>query len=217
MPEVSKSARFHVLVLGLLLLKVALFLFLYHPVLGVSPQPAIAPHGPAHPPPSQPQAPTSGQAEASDRETAAAPSGAALQADHTSDSPWHAVKQLLAALERQRRALTDKEARLRQEEEQLEILKGSLQDQLGELTAMRVQVSEALQKKWELEGEELKRLARIYEATTPEQSGVLLGKLDAKLAAQILSHMNGPRAGKVLSSMEPAKAVRISEQLLKKE
>jgi flagellar motility protein MotE (MotC chaperone) len=144
-------------------------------------------------------------------------SDTALSGDQVGESAWNSVKQLLAALDRQRLALADKEARLRQEGEQLESLKDSLRDQLEGLTAMRAQVAEALRKKWEVEDEELKRLARVYEATTPEQSGVLLGKLDAKVAAQILSRMNGPRAGKVLGYMEPTQAARISEQLLKKE
>ena len=97
------------------------------------------------------------------------------------------------------------------------MFKASLRDQLEELAAMRTRISEVVKKKNELEEEELKRLARVYEATTPEQSGVLLGKLEAKLAARILSRMNGAKAGKVLSSMEPTQAARISEQLAKKE
>jgi flagellar motility protein MotE (MotC chaperone) len=122
-----------------------------------------------------------------------------------------------AALERQRAALAIKEVQLRQREEQLEMFKTSLRDQLEELAAMRTRISEVVKKKNELEEEELKRLARVYEATTPEQSDVLLGKLEAKLAARILSRMNGAKAGKVLSSMEPTQAARISEQLAKKE
>ena len=217
MLDLSKSARVRVLVLGLLLVKLALFLLFYHPVLVLSSQPSVAPQGPAQPLVSQPQAPGMRTPAEGGRGTAAVPAAGAFQGGHPSESPWPAVKQLLGALERQRIALADKEARLRREEEQLETLKGSLREQVEELTTLRARVSEVLRKKWELEDEELKRLARVYEATTPEQSGVLLGKLDAKLAAQILSRMNGPRAGKVLSSMEPTKAARISEQLLKKE
>lgn len=221
--DLTKSARFRVLILGIMLVKVALFLFLYRPVLGLSLQSAAPPQSAA-----QPLAAPSlvrGSAPAAEAHTQSRPSAPATitpaepagQGDHANDSSWNAVTKLLAALEHQRITLADKEARLRREAEQLEDLKSALREQLGELTAIRTRVSDVLRKKGEMEDEELKRLARVYEATTPEQSGTLLGKLDPKLAAQILARMNGPRAGKVLSVMEPTQAARISQQLLKKE
>jgi flagellar motility protein MotE (MotC chaperone) len=241
MLELSKSAKLRMLILGVMLVKLALLLFFYHPVFGLSSLPSSPLQDTTSPVRARAQRPdvggsTAGSTEtpgrkvpgtalpllsqptaAGQQQTEGAFTETALQGDQTGESPWESVKQLAAALERQRAMLVSKEARLRQEEERLEALKVSLHDQLEELTAMNAQVSEAARKKADLEEEELKRVVRIYEATSPEQSGVLLGKLDAKLAARILSRMNGAKAGKVLTSMEPTQAARLSEQLAKKE
>ena len=231
MLELPKSARFRMLIVGVMLVKLALFLFLYQPVLGLSPQPSIAPQEATAAPPSPLPALRSGAPPAEDSKVTPPPPRGSLgsapmlgvlaepsvQGNPAEPSPWRSVKELAAALERQRTALADKELRLRQEAEQLETLKGLVKRQMEELTHMRARATEALQKKGAWEDEELNRLARLYEATTPEQSGALLGRIDAKIAAQILARMSGAKAGKVLSSIEPARAVRISEQLLKKE
>jgi flagellar motility protein MotE (MotC chaperone) len=241
MLELSKSAKLRMLILGLMLVKLALLLFFYHPVFGLSSPPANPLQDTTSPARARAQRPEGGGSTAGSTETPGrkepstalpflSPRTAAGQpqtdgaftetappGDQAGESPWESVKQLAAALERQRATLASKEAQLRQEEERLEALKASLRDQLEELTAMNARVSEAARKKADLEEEELKRLVRIYEATSPEQSGVLLGKLDAKLAARILSRMNGAKAGKVLTSMEPTQAARLSEQLAKKE
>ena len=240
MLELSKSAKLRMLIVGLVLVKLALLLFFYHPVFGVSSPLSGTLQDTASPARARAQRPevsgsTAGSTETPGRkETGTAPlplqrtaagqpqtegplAGTALQGDHAGESPWESVKQLATALERQRATLASKEAHLRQEEERLESLKALLRDQLEELAAMHARISEAARKKVDLEEEELKRLARVYESTSPEQSGLLLSRLDAKLAARILSRMNGPRAGKVLSTMEPAQATRVSEQLAKKE
>jgi flagellar motility protein MotE (MotC chaperone) len=221
MVELSKSAKIRVLVIGLLLVKLALLLLFYHPMLGRSSSPASIPGEASQAMPAVPQDHEKSvelqrtTTEPSQTETASAESGRADNA--LGGTTWESVKQLAAALERQRAALALKEAQLRQREEQLEMLKTSLRDQIEELTTMHTRLSEVIKKKNDLEEEDLKRLARVYEATTPEQSGVLLGKLEAKLAARILSRMNGVKAGKVLGSMEPTQAARISEQFAKKE
>jgi flagellar motility protein MotE (MotC chaperone) len=221
MVELSKSAKIRMLVVGLLLVKLALLLLYYHPVLDRSPSPTSPPLEATRPHLSSlqaPETPAELQRPAAGLPQVDAATAEPGRADNPpSAPPWESVKQLAAALERQRAALAIKEAQLRQREEQLEMLKASLRDQLEELAAARTRISEAVKRKNDLEEEELKRLARVYEATTPEQSSVLLGKLEAKLAARILSRMNGAKAGKVLSSMEPTQAAQISEQLAKKE
>ena len=239
MLELSKSAKLRMLILGLMLVKLALLLFFYHPVFGLSSPPSSTLQDAASAVRARAQQPeasgsTAGSTETPGRkETGTAPlllkriaagqpqtEGAlaetALPGDHAGESPWESVKQLAATLERQRATLASKEAHLRQEEERLESLKALLRDQLEELAAMHARISEAARKKVDLDEEELKRLARVYESTSPEQSGMLLSRLEAKLAARILSRMNGAKSGKVLTSMEPTQAARLSEQLAKK-
>jgi flagellar motility protein MotE (MotC chaperone) len=221
MVELSKSAKIRMLVTGLLLVKLALLLLFYHPVLGRSSSPATTPGEasqatPGVPPAHEKAAELQGMSlEQPQSEVPAAEPGCAD--NPLGETTWESVKQLATALERQRAALAIKEAQLRQREEQLEMLKTSLRTQLEELTTMHTRLSEVIKKKNDVDDEELKRLARVYEATTPEQSGVLLGKLEARLAARILSRMNGVKAGKALGSMQPEQAARISEQFAKKE
>jgi hypothetical protein len=221
MVELSKLGKVRVLIVGLLLVKLALLFSFYDPLLwrsspaGTAAQPA-AHSAPSHRPASdtaftsQPDSPMPFQTESASLTPAP-------QSIWGSETLWSPVKQLAASLEQQRAALASKEAQLRQEQEQLALLKTALREEIEELATMRLRVNEALKKKAEIEEEELKRLARVYEATVPEQSSTLLGKLDAKLAARILARMNGPKAGKILSTMEPTQAARVSEYLAKKE
>lgn len=221
MLELSKLRKLRLLVGGLLLVKLALLLFFYHPVLGRSPTPVTSTQLTAAAPSSQLQASDATsfpQPESSLlSQRADSPGASALQGVHVGDATWESVRQLVASLEQQRFALASKEAHLQQEEERLASLKAALREELEELSAMRMRANEVLKKKADVEEEELRRLARVYEATTPEQSSTLLGKLDPKLAGRILARMNGHKAGKVLSLMEPAQAARVSEYLAKKE
>lgn len=221
MLELSKLRKLRLLVGGLLLVKLALLLFFYHPVLGRSPTPVTSTQLAAPVPSSQLQASDATsflQPESfSPSQTDGSPGTSALQDIHVGDATWEPVKQLVASLEQQRFALASKEAHLQQEHERLTLLKAALREELEELSTMRMRANEVLKRKADVEEEELRRLARVYEATTPEQSSTLLGKLDPKLAARILARMNGHKAGKVLSLMEPAQAARVSEYLAKKE
>jgi flagellar motility protein MotE (MotC chaperone) len=221
MVELSKSAKIRMLVTGLLLVKLALLLLFYHPVLGRSSSPATTPGEASQATPGVPPAHEKAaelQGTSLEQPQSEAPAAEPGCADNPlGETTWESVKQLATTLERQRAALAIKEAQLRQREEQLEMLKTSLRTQLEELTTMHTRLSEVIKKKNDVDDEELKRLARVYEATTPEQSGVLLGKLEARLAARILSRMNGVKAGKALGSMQPEQAARISEQFAKKE
>jgi flagellar motility protein MotE (MotC chaperone) len=214
MLERSKSAKCRVLVAGLLLLKLTLLLLAHPPALERS-----APQTPPAADPALPPTPAQESAPASQPPTPTAGVPAASPSGELPASPfaWEPLKQLAASLERQRLALAHREAQLHREQEQLEMLKTSLREQLEALSAMHARIDAALHQKAEREDEELQRLARLYEATSPQQSSALLAKLDARLAARILMRMNGVKAGKVLSAMEPAQAARVSEQLAKKE
>ena len=221
MLELSKLRKLRLLVGGLLLVKLALLLFFYHPLLWRASEPITSAQPTVYASPSRQQATDASSAPQPDScsslQTDSPPGTPVLQDTPAGSFSWEPVKQLVASLEQQRIALAGKEAQLHREQEQLASLKTALRVQLEELAAIRIQVNEALKKKADVEDEELKRLARVYEATTPEQSSTLLGKLDAKLAARILIRMNSPKAGKVLSTMEPAHAARVSEYLAKKE
>lgn len=211
MVELSKMGKLRVLVVGVLLVKLALLLSFYHPVLWPASPPASAAQPTAHASSSPLQAATATSTPPPEASSPASPEMP------VGDSAWEPVKQLAASLEQQRAALASKEAQLRQEQERLALLQTTLREQLEELATMRLHVNEALKKQADAEEEDLKRLARVYEAATPERSSALLGRLDAKFAARIIARMNGPKAGRILSTMEPAQAARVSEHLAKKE
>jgi flagellar motility protein MotE (MotC chaperone) len=221
MSELSKLGKLRMLVIGVLLVKLALLLFLYRPVFWRASPPVATAQAVTDTSPSRVQAvdtaSTSRPASPAPPQTEDLPMMPVAPASGVSDPSWESVRQLAAALEGQRAALASKESQLRQEQERLVGLKTTLRAQLDELAAMHLRVTEALKKKADVEEEELKRLARLYESTTPEQGSTLLGKLDVTLAARILTRMNGPKAGKILSKMDPVQAARVSEYLAKKE
>jgi flagellar motility protein MotE (MotC chaperone) len=66
-----------------------------------------------------------------------------------------------------------------------------------------------------LEKEELAKLAKVFEATPPEQAGPMFSKLEVGLAAKILFRMKGRQAGKIWGYVDPDQAVEISKELAK--
>jgi len=141
---------------------------------------------------------------------------------------------LFKSLQEQRLKLAKRKERLNDEEYRLKLLKEQIESKIEELKKIRSEISKhkksmAMHRQKPVQSKEKKsrgkvadksedkmgQLARIYEATPPEQAGPLLERLDAKIAAMILMRMNERRAGKILGFIEPTKAAKISEEMVK--
>ncbi len=119
----------------------------------------------------------------------------------------------LNLLEKKRKELENKEEDFKQKEEWLNQLKAEIEERLDKLAQMEKKIGQLIVLKESKEDKELTKLAKVFEATPPEQAGPMFNKLDVGLAAKILLRMKGRNAGKIWGYVNPEQAVRISREL----
>ena len=123
----------------------------------------------------------------------------------------------LSLLDKKRSELDRKEKELTQRKEQLNNLKTEIEKTLDSLAqkeeGIDKKISQLITLKESMEEAELKKLAKVFEATPPEQAGPMFDKLDVGLAAKILFRMKGRDAGKIWGYVNPDQAVKISREL----
>jgi len=121
----------------------------------------------------------------------------------------------LTLLEKKKKEVESKEQELRQREERLNQLKAEIEERLTTLAQMEKKIEQLIALKEAEEDKELIKLAKVFEATPPEQAGPMFNKLDVDIAVKILLRMKGKNAGKVWGFVDPDKAVIISKELAK--
>jgi flagellar motility protein MotE (MotC chaperone) len=93
----------------------------------------------------------------------------------------------------------------------LRLLESDADAKLAELARLREELESQLAPGEQKAARDLDTLIKFYEAMKPKKAAVLLEKLPAELAAEVLGAMKSRQAGKVLDAMQPAPAVRISQ------
>jgi flagellar motility protein MotE (MotC chaperone) len=121
----------------------------------------------------------------------------------------------LTLLEKKKKEVETKEQELRQREERLNQLKAEIEERLTTLAQMEKKIEQSIALKEAEEDKELIKLAKVFEATPPEQAGPMFNKLDVDIAVKILLRMKGKNAGKIWGFVDPDKAVIISKELAK--
>ena len=106
-----------------------------------------------------------------------------------------------------------KQSSLELQEENLLKLKKQIEARIEELAKVEKNISKLLEQKDQVESEKIKKLAKVFEATPPEQAGALMSKLDIDIAAKLLINMTGRKAGKIWGFVTPDSAVLISKRL----
>jgi len=117
------------------------------------------------------------------------------------------------ALRRREESLNKREEHVHQEEARIRKIQLEIEEKLEALAHLQTSLQELIQEKKSLENEILKKLAKVYESTPPEQAGPMLSSLDVKLAAQILIRMDGRKAGKIWGYVSPERASQISSEI----
>lgn len=117
------------------------------------------------------------------------------------------------ALRRREEALRKREERVREEEGRLQKIQREIETKLETLAQIQTALEKLIQEKESLDEEVLKKLAKVYESTPPEQAGPMLSRLDVRLAAQILIRMDGRKAGKIWGFVSPKRASEISSEI----
>jgi flagellar motility protein MotE (MotC chaperone) len=117
------------------------------------------------------------------------------------------------ALREREESLTEREEKVRREEVRLQRVRQDIEHKLEMLAQIQTSLQELIEEKKSLENEVLKKLAKVYESTPPEQAGPMLSSLDVDLAAQILIRMDGRKAGKIWGYVSPDRASEISSEI----
>ncbi len=99
------------------------------------------------------------------------------------------------------------------QEQNLKKLKNQIEERIEQLVKIEKNISALIAQKEQVESEKMKKLAKVFEATPPEQAGILMSKLDVDIAAKLLINMNGRKAGKIWGFVNPDRAVLISNRL----
>lgn len=112
----------------------------------------------------------------------------------------------------------DEELRAREEllagrEERLARLQQAVQDRLAQIETVQKNITAMLEETRAVENEKVKKLAKVFEETPPEQAGPLLSRLDVDIAAELLLKMTGRKAGRIWGYVDPDQAVKISKEL----
>ncbi|MBI3600463.1 MAG: hypothetical protein HY097_07460 [Nitrospinae bacterium] len=124
--------------------------------------------------------------------------------------------ELLKSFEKKREELAKKENEIKLKEEQLTMIQQSIQQKLNELTAIKSDIEKLITLRKDLEEKSINHLVKVYSTMPPAEAAAQIEKLDRDITIQILSRMKGKSAAKILSNINPAVAVQISEQIVKK-
>jgi len=128
------------------------------------------------------------------------------------DSLVHERK-LFALLKEKEKELISREDLLTAEEKRLQELKQEVVAKIKELSGMQENLTVLLAAVDEFDNKKYKDLAKVYESTPAEQAGVMLNKMDTKMAAAIIMNMRSKKAGVVWGYIDPKKAVEITKEI----
>src|SRR3989338_10403022 len=101
-------------------------------------------------------------------------------------------------------------------EEQLSMIQQNIQQKLTELEKIKADIEKLIIIRKDLEEKSINQLVKVYSAMSPAEAAAQVERLDRDITIQILSKMKGKSAAKILSNINPAIAVQISEQLVKR-
>jgi len=135
------------------------------------------------------------------------------------------TKIILESLEKKRRFLQQEENRIAEEKKQLETLKEEMEEKVVTLTKIHQKIEQKLKKieqketqkerkKREVKERKIKQLLKIYTSMKPKDVGAIIDKLEFQDALTIFLRMKGDQAAKILTYINPERAVKISEQLI---
>lgn len=120
---------------------------------------------------------------------------------------------LVKAVKERQSELNIRQDEVQKEEDRLKSLQTEIEGQIQKLVEVEKRISELVAQKKAIEDEKVRKLAKVFEATPPEQAGPLMSKLDVDIAAELLLKMQGRKAGRIWGFVEPDKAVMISKEL----
>lgn len=111
--------------------------------------------------------------------------------------------------------LLTRQAELDKREADLRILEQELDAKLENLKALERKMQKLIASAGTLQEDKMRHLVDVYSNMKPKQAAQVLETLEETIAVRILAGMSGRKAGEILSSVTPAKAAKLSEDLTK--
>lgn len=155
-----------------------------------------------------------GQAPASEGALLPTPENVALES--TRQLFTETEVKLLQELDVRRIELERREQALRVRERLVDLAETEVADRIQEMTALQGALKELMDSLSQKEEGELLQLAKIYEEMRSANAAVVLNKLDDTIVFDLFKRMNRKNTAKIMESMEPAKARRVSQMLAEK-
>lgn len=116
--------------------------------------------------------------------------------------------------EREKR-LNIREEEIKKEEESLKMLKLGIEEDIKRYTALRNELQKDFMQLDKEREDRFNRLVKIYEMMSPSEAASRLIRMEEGTIIKLISKMKEKAAGKILGQMEPSKAAKISEKIVK--
>ena len=129
-------------------------------------------------------------------------------------TPEH-FQNLLKELQREKRRIGAKEAEIAKKEAFVKNLDATLQARANELIALEQRLVALSLEAQRTKDERIEKLSGVYENMDPEQAARAIEEMDPNLAVAILLRVRKREAGRILGAMDPQKASKISQDLIR--
>ncbi len=129
-------------------------------------------------------------------------------------TPEH-FQNLLKELQREKQRISAKETELAKKEALVKNLDATLQARANELIALEQRLVALSLDAERTKDERIKKLSGVYENMDPEQAARAIEEMDPNLAVTLFLRMRKREAGRILGAMDPQKASKISQDLIR--
>ena len=117
----------------------------------------------------------------------------------------------LTILERKRKEIEDRIVSLREREQKLLSIEGSIDKKLKSLDDEKRFFTETIQREKDLKNERTKKLVAFYQKMTPKKAAPIFAKLDRDLVVELFNSMPNKQSLSILQFMDAEKSVELTE------
>lgn len=133
-------------------------------------------------------------------------SSSAVMSCSVAESVLSDIQSQRAELERQVRALAEREKELNARE-------AAIAEQFKKIEGLRAEILGGDEKQQAAQAEKVAKLVEAIESMSPKAASVLLGGVEERLAITAMSQLATPKLAKIMNVMEPQKSTRLAEGL----
>lgn len=123
---------------------------------------------------------------------------------------------LMKLIEQKRVEMSQEEARLAVERQELEKLRKEVDGRIAELKKVQEALNQLITTEKKQRRERIQRLVKVLSNMRGPAAAAVVEKLDDQMAVEIFSLMQSRQAGKVMSNLKPEQAARIGELLARR-